>query len=116
MLAAAGDGDASSVLPRPKMTLQQYSESKRTQGNVSANNTSNTSNATFGTTNNSDSSGSNNTVIHQALYCPLSKKLSTDAVTAADGYTYDRQTIESYFLQKDVSPMTNEILAVNCKS
>ena len=41
--------------------------------------------------------------------CPLSRKEMTDPVVAADGYTYERSAIDSYFSSgKTTSPITGE--------
>eukprot|EP00658_Telonema_sp_P-2_P028428 TRINITY_DN21783_c0_g1_i2.p1 TRINITY_DN21783_c0_g1~~TRINITY_DN21783_c0_g1_i2.p1 ORF type:complete len:188 (-),score=29.53 TRINITY_DN21783_c0_g1_i2:128-691(-) len=40
--------------------------------------------------------------------CPITHELMTDPVVCADGYTYEKDAIENWFAQKEVSPMTNE--------
>lgn len=44
------------------------------------------------------------------LECPISLTRMVDPVVAADGYTYDRASIEEWFQRSDTSPMTNERL------
>lgn len=42
--------------------------------------------------------------------CPISKLLMADPVTAADGYSYDRPSIETHFLSSDKSPLKGTII------
>ena len=44
------------------------------------------------------------------LRCPISMTLCYDPVIAEDGYTYERNYIESHFKVKRTSPMTNETI------
>ena len=44
------------------------------------------------------------------LECPISLTRMVDPVVAADGYTYDRASIEVWLQRSDTSPMTNERL------
>ncbi|ESQ31779.1 hypothetical protein EUTSA_v10005349mg [Eutrema salsugineum] len=39
--------------------------------------------------------------------CPLLKGVMNEPCVAADGYTYDREAIEDWLREKDVSPVTN---------
>lgn len=43
--------------------------------------------------------------------CPLLKDIMEEPCVAADGYTYDRNAIETWLKEKDISPMTNLPLA-----
>lgn len=43
--------------------------------------------------------------------CPLLKDIMKDPCVAADGYTYDRNAIETWLKEKDISPMTSLPLA-----
>lgn len=42
--------------------------------------------------------------------CPITNKIMSDPVTAADGYNYERKAIRRWFRKKRSSPMTNETL------
>jgi len=44
------------------------------------------------------------------LRCPISMSLCYDPVIAEDGYTYERNYIESHFKLKRTSPMTNQTI------
>jgi hypothetical protein len=44
------------------------------------------------------------------LLCPISRCLMADPVTAADGHTYERSSIETWFKRNSTSPMTNEYM------
>lgn len=44
------------------------------------------------------------------FYCPITMELMTDPVIASDGFSYEREAIESWLRQKQLSPMTNEPL------
>jgi hypothetical protein len=46
-----------------------------------------------------------------ALRCSLTRRVMTDPVVAADGYSYERAEIEKYLAQHSVSPMTGRPLA-----
>ena len=39
-------------------------------------------------------------------YCPISKEIMEDPVLTADGFTYERRSIEKWFKDHDISPMT----------
>ncbi|CAI7771007.1 unnamed protein product, partial [Closterium sp. NIES-54] len=43
--------------------------------------------------------------------CPLSQKRMTDPVVAADGFTYERSSIERWLLTNSVSPRTGQPLS-----
>jgi hypothetical protein len=38
---------------------------------------------------------------------PISQSIMTDPVICEDGFTYDRSSIEKWFVEHDTSPMTN---------
>jgi hypothetical protein len=42
--------------------------------------------------------------------CPILHEVMVDPVMAADGYTYEREAIETWYRQRDTSPMTNQII------
>ena len=42
--------------------------------------------------------------------CPITHELMTDPVMAADGFSYEREAITSWFRQYDTSPCTNMVL------
>jgi hypothetical protein len=42
--------------------------------------------------------------------CPISHEIMTNPVICADGYTYDRIQIETWFLTSNKSPMTNIVI------
>lgn len=42
--------------------------------------------------------------------CPITKDVMTDPVICADGFTYDRHSIEAHLKIKDVSPLTQNKL------
>lgn len=47
----------------------------------------------------------------EEFYCPITQEVMKDPVIAADGFTYERSAISSWFQSgKDTSPMTNERL------
>ena len=48
------------------------------------------------------------TVFRKLLACPLTGLLVKDPVVATDGYTYEREAIEQWFQQNDVSPVTQQ--------
>ncbi|KAF0716248.1 Aste57867_2936 [Aphanomyces stellatus] len=45
-----------------------------------------------------------------SFLCPISQDVMTNPVVAADGHSYDRESIEMWFRQKYTSPVTNEML------
>ena len=45
------------------------------------------------------------------LYCSLTRKVMTDPVVAADGFSYERAEMESYLKHYSVSPVTGRPLA-----
>ncbi|KAK9817648.1 hypothetical protein WJX72_000140 [[Myrmecia] bisecta] len=44
------------------------------------------------------------------MECPITQVIMTDPVIAADGHTYERAAIESWFSRHDTGPMTNEVV------
>ncbi|BFZ22695.1 hypothetical protein BsWGS_25734 [Bradybaena similaris] len=48
--------------------------------------------------------------IPNEFLCPITLELMKDPVIASDGYTYDRQAIESWITKEHRSPMTNVLL------
>ena len=44
------------------------------------------------------------------FYCPITTELMIDPVMASDGFSYEREAIESWLRLKQISPMTNEQL------
>mmetsp|Transcript_28785 Transcript_28785/g.73354 ORF Transcript_28785/g.73354 Transcript_28785/m.73354 type:complete len:662 (-) Transcript_28785:108-2093(-) len=49
--------------------------------------------------------------LEELVTCPLTMEIMRDPVIAADGFTYERQAIQSWLATSDASPMTNEPLA-----
>jgi hypothetical protein len=47
---------------------------------------------------------------NSTLYCPMTRRIMRDPVICADGYTYERRTIEGWLNNFEVSPMTGEFL------
>ena len=43
--------------------------------------------------------------------CPITGELMDDPVVAADGHTYERAAIETWFRRRNTSPMTNQVIA-----
>ena len=50
-------------------------------------------------------------VVPDIYCCPLTGNLMTDPVTAADGFTYDREAIRQWLERNDVSPVTQMALS-----
>jgi len=50
-------------------------------------------------------------LIPTEFICPISRELMRDPVVAADGRTYERECIELWLLDHDVSPMYNQRMA-----
>jgi len=48
--------------------------------------------------------------ILQSLKCPISYEIMSDPVITSDGFTYERSSIERWFIDHNTSPMTNKIL------
>ncbi|CBZ23532.1 hypothetical protein, unknown function [Leishmania mexicana MHOM/GT/2001/U1103] len=46
-------------------------------------------------------------VAAQDLFCPIKRTLMCDPVQTADGFTYDRDSIEEWLLAHDTAPLTN---------
>ena len=46
-----------------------------------------------------------------SFFCAISHSVMRDPVVCADGMTYERAYIESWLLQHDTSPLTNQPLA-----
>ncbi|CAJ1986150.1 U-box domain containing protein [Leishmania donovani] len=46
-------------------------------------------------------------VVAQDLFCPIKRTLMCDPVQTADGFTYDRDSIEEWLLAHDTAPLTN---------
>jgi len=44
------------------------------------------------------------------FYCPISKEIMRDPVIARDGQSYEREKIIAWFLRKNISPVTGQIL------
>jgi TPR repeat protein len=47
----------------------------------------------------------------EAFLCPISQEIMVDPVFAADGHSYERTAIETWFRTKQTSPMTNDAMA-----
>jgi hypothetical protein len=45
--------------------------------------------------------------------CPITNEVMEDPVVAADGHTYEREAIETWFRRRNTSPMTNQVIAPN---
>jgi hypothetical protein len=45
--------------------------------------------------------------------CPITNEVMEDPVVAADGHTYERAAIETWFRRRNTSPMTNQVIAPN---
>jgi len=43
--------------------------------------------------------------------CPITQQVMEEPVMAADGFTYEREAIETWFRRRDTSPMTNQAIA-----
>jgi hypothetical protein len=43
--------------------------------------------------------------------CPITNEVMDDPVVAADGHTYEREAIETWFRRRNTSPMTNQVIA-----
>ena len=43
-------------------------------------------------------------------FCPITQELLIDPVIAADGYTYERKSLESWFKKSHMSPVTGLVL------
>jgi hypothetical protein len=43
--------------------------------------------------------------------CPITNEVMDDPVVAADGHTYEREAIETWFRRRNTSPMTNQMIA-----
>lgn len=54
-----------------------------------------------------DSVSSGQSMPPNHFICPILKEVMDDPHVAADGYTYDRKAIETWFEENDKSPMTN---------
>lgn len=44
-------------------------------------------------------------------FCPITNEIMQDPVVAADGHTYEREAIETWFRRRNTSPMTNQVIA-----
>jgi hypothetical protein len=45
--------------------------------------------------------------------CPITNEVMEDPVVAADGHTYEREAIETWFRRRNTSPMTNQVIPPN---
>eukprot|EP01047_Picozoa_sp_COSAG01_P096564 COSAG01_NODE_27044_length_696_cov_0.993300_1_plen_207_part_01 len=57
------------------------------------------------------SANPNNPSAPEAFLCPISHEIMADPVCAADGHSYERTAIETWFRTKQTSPMTNDAMA-----
>eukprot|EP01049_Picozoa_sp_SAG25_P009007 SAG25_NODE_857_length_5044_cov_2.869970_3_plen_674_part_00 len=48
--------------------------------------------------------------VPEAFLCPISQEIMADPVVAADGHSYERVAIETWFRSKQTSPMTNDAM------
>lgn len=48
--------------------------------------------------------------VPEDFYCPITTEVMDDPVFAADGYTYERSAIATWFQRSDSSPMTREVI------
>ncbi|KAK9811294.1 hypothetical protein WJX72_001288 [[Myrmecia] bisecta] len=51
--------------------------------------------------------GSSSEAWMETFTCPITQELIRDPVIAADGFTYERSSIEKWLQKSDTSPMTN---------
>lgn len=49
-------------------------------------------------------------IMEHLITCPITKCIMKNPVTAADGFTYEKQAIQKWFMNHDKSPMTNKLI------